>query len=353
MKEFTTHIGGERTIRAECGLLSRAGGELTLFGNDRRVAVLADRRTFSLHGPVLINSLTAAGYRPMPFLFRATERRKSPATLRAVLSFFAKKDMDKEDIVLCLGGEVLSDIGLMAASLYRGGLRTVLCPTTLTAQLLTSTGIECAVNFRGRRNCVGLSRVPELVLIDPSLLSASPKKEIACGMAYLIQYAMIADRALFDSLIEESQTPDLSELVPRCIEETLKLCEGDSAGQNNRGLLRFGHTLADSLVMTSRGRIPGGYALSIGMAELTRAAGNTGLCDRLLAEKLVALLRKFHLPTVSPYPIRRLLSRLIKDRKAKEGEMTVVIPLRPGTCEARVFRVAEAYRLFASSSPSV
>ncbi len=351
MKEFLTHIGGDRSIRVEDGLLNRVGGELAAFGKNCRVAILSDRRTFSLHGPALVNSLTAAGYRPMPFLFRATERRKDPASLRAVLSFFSKKDVEGSDIVLCLGGEVVADVGLLAASLYRGGLRTVLFPTTLGAQIRVAT-VGCAVNFGARKDCLSLLRAPELVLVDPSLLSTLSKKQLACGMAELIRHAMIADRALFDSLTEESGAPDLGALVPCCIEEKLKIFEDLTDGRGDRRLLQFGHTLADSLETTSRGRIPHGYAVAIGMAEVTRAAARAGICEGLLSKKLDLLLRKNGLPTASPYPIKRLLTRLIKDKKAKEGDVTLILPLRPGVCEVRAIPVAEAYRFFTAAEPS-
>jgi len=56
------------------------------------------------------------------FTFPAGEASKNPGTLLELLTFFAKQELTREDVVIALGGGVTGDLAGLAASLYlRGG----------------------------------------------------------------------------------------------------------------------------------------------------------------------------------------------------------------------------------------
>lgn len=57
-----------------------------------------------------------------------------------------------------------------------------------------------------------------------------------------------------------------------------------------------------------------------------------GYCKEEVLEKLIALLKKYHLPTEVPYPASALLDIVKSDKKTMGSTVTLIVPEKIGRC---------------------
>src|SRR5699024_1528132 len=100
----------------------------------------------------------------------------------------------RDDAVIGLGGGVTGDMAAFAASVYMRGIKYIAVPTTLLSMVDSSVGGKTAVDLKNGKNLAGTFYQPSLVLIDSDFLKTLSQEQIACGMAEVIKYGMIADK---------------------------------------------------------------------------------------------------------------------------------------------------------------
>jgi 5-deoxy-5-amino-3-dehydroquinate synthase len=105
------------------------------------------------------------------------ERAKSLATVEDVCRFMARADMHRGDVVVSVGGGVVSDVAGYAASSYHRGIAVIHVPTTLLAQVDAAIGGKTGVNIPEGKNLVGSFWQPTAVLCDTDTLSSLPVRE--------------------------------------------------------------------------------------------------------------------------------------------------------------------------------
>ena len=75
------------------------------------------------------------------------ERFKSLGTLAKALAFFSETGLERNDVVVALGGGVVGDVAGFAAAVYLRGIPYIQAPTTLLAQIDSSVGGKTGVNL--------------------------------------------------------------------------------------------------------------------------------------------------------------------------------------------------------------
>ena len=113
------------------------------------------------------------------------------------------KKLNRDAVVLALGGGVIGDIAGFAAACYQRGIGCVQIPTTLLAQVDSSVGGKTGVNHSGGKNLIGAFHQPLAVIADTDTLSTLPDRELAAGLAEVIKYGCIADLGFLDWLDAE------------------------------------------------------------------------------------------------------------------------------------------------------
>ncbi|MBQ1260645.1 MAG: iron-containing alcohol dehydrogenase, partial [Clostridia bacterium] len=104
------------------------------------------------------------------------ESSKSFERLSLLIDKMLDMGMDRTGCVIAVGGGVVGDLAAFAASVYMRGIDFYNIPTTLLAQVDSSVGGKCAVNFSGIKNIVGAFYPPRAVLIDTLTLKTLPKR---------------------------------------------------------------------------------------------------------------------------------------------------------------------------------
>jgi 2-epi-5-epi-valiolone synthase len=186
-------------------------------------------------------------------------------------------DLGRRDVLIALGGGVLSDTVRLAASLIRRGTPHLCVPTTLIGQIDAAIGIKGGVNFQGSKSYLGCFHPPEAVFIDSSLLASLPRPALSDGFAEALKLALGYDRDLFELIADHGrdlvhsgfQTPAPSRdfLLGRCIALTLQGLQEDlwEVGTLRR-TLDFGHSFSPLIEARSGFVVSHGQAVAIDIA---------------------------------------------------------------------------------------
>ena len=315
------------------GLLERTGELLRPLTGAEKVALVCGDRVYPLYAARVVSALERAGFCVSVKLIPHGEENKTLAVYGEILDFMCQNELGREDLVIALGGGVTGDLAGFAAATYQRGCGFVQIPTTLLAAVDASVGGKCAVDLPGGKNQAGCFYQPLAVLCDTESFSTLPPEELRCGLAEVVKYGVLFDRALFDSLRAGDILPRAEELVASCVEHKRRIVERDETERGERQLLNLGHSFGHAVERCSGYSLPHGEAVSIGLAMIARAAAKRGLCSGESAREIVTLLHALSLPTESPFSAAALFEALRHDKKRAGETLTLVVPREIGRCE--------------------
>ena len=107
------------------------------------------------------------------------ERAKSLATVEEICRSMARGDMHRSDVVVAVGGGVVTDVAGYAASSYHRGTAVINVPTTLLGQIDAAIGGKTGVNLPEGKNLVGSFWQPLGVFCDTETLASLPEARMA------------------------------------------------------------------------------------------------------------------------------------------------------------------------------
>ena len=267
---------------------------------ERGVFVLADEKAWSLHGRALV------GLEAAPRLeIAGGEGAKSMVQLEGVLDALTKSGLSRASTVITFGGGSISDLGGLAASLFKRGVDVVHCPTTLLAQVDAAVGGKTAINLRLGKNLAGTVHQPRGVFADPAVLRTLPAEEWSSGLGEALKTALLGGEESLRNL--EALSPELahpqseatSALVADCVQTKARIVAADPLEQGPRRVLNLGHTFAHAIEhCAGYGTIPHGVAVAVGISLALEASAAMGLLeDRGLPERVRKLQEALGLPS--------------------------------------------------------
>jgi len=342
---FIRTAGGRYTVQVGAGLLQKLPAQLREHFPHSRFAVVTDEHVAPLYATELADGLLGVGADYRLFTVAPGEGSKSMGTLAHLLSDLAQHNFTRSDVIVALGGGIVGDLAGFAAAVYLRGVPVVQVPTTLLAQIDSAVGGKTAVNLPEGKNLAGAFYQPSMVCADTETLSTLPEAVFSEGMAELIKAALIRDADMFERLergsVVTSSSPELMELVSRCVDIKRSVVEADERDTGERMVLNFGHTIAHSIekICAWRGwNMSHGRAVALGMAAITRAGERMGLTQEGTAERVIAVLQKYGLPyDISEYDTDELLRGIAVDKKNLASKLNLVLISEPG--EAFLHRI--------------
>ncbi|MCB1578036.1 MAG: 3-dehydroquinate synthase [Xanthomonadales bacterium] len=262
------------------------------------------------------------------------EQHKTLDNVARVFDALAAIGASRDATLIALGGGVIGDLGGFAAACWMRGIDFVQMPTTLLAMVDSSVGGKTGVNLAAGKNLVGAFHQPRAVFIDTRTLATLPRREYLAGLAEVVKYGAIGDAAFFtwieqhvDALLARDEAA-LDEAIARSCRHKAGVVARDERELGERALLNFGHTFGHAIeVEAGYGELLHGEAVAIGMVLAARLSANLGRASAADAERLVALLRRFDLPTRLPAgcPPERLLERMRLDKKSVSGQLRLIL----------------------------
>jgi 3-dehydroquinate synthase len=229
------------------------------------------------------------------------ESSKSLAQVEILLRHLAQQKLPRSGTIVVLGGGVVGDIAGFVAATYLRGINFVQIPTTLLAMVDSSVGGKTGVNLPEGKNLVGAFHQPKLVVADLDTLATLPKREFAAGMAEVIKYGLIRDRALFERVAKgvKPNDADLPEIIEKCVQIKARIVEHDEfETKGERALLNFGHTIGHAIEKaTGYTRYLHGEAIAIGMRAAAWLSVGQASLSEADAKQIEEALKANQLPT--------------------------------------------------------
>ena len=342
----TVHVPlGNRSYDIQIGtdLLRNLGPECVPLSLRGRCAIISDKNVVRRFGQAAQRSLSQAGFEPTLITVPPGETAKSLKSVQFCYDQLAAARLERKSFIVALGGGVVGDLAGFVAATYLRGMAFVQVPTTLLAQVDSSVGGKVGVNLRAGKNLVGSFHQPRLVLCDLSTLRTLPQREYRAGLAEVIKYGIIYDRALFESLeralpaLLKREPQAIAEVVARCCQIKAEVVQQDETESGLRAILNFGHTIGHGLEAISRyGKYLHGEAISIGQVAAARMSRSLlGLPDDE-AERIENLFKHAGLPTrvpLSRLQRQKLFAAMSLDKKVSGGELKFVLARRIGEVE--------------------
>ena len=303
------------------------------------VAIVTDENVAQAHLESLTQTLDSAGISHVTKIMPPGEASKSFTGLETLVDWLLDNKVERQDMVIALGGGVIGDLTGFAASTLRRGVRFTQIPTTLLAQVDSSVGGKTGINVPQGKNLVGAFHQPSLVLADLDVLQTLPDREFRAGYAEIVKYAAICDRPFFDWLesnldaLKNRDSQALSYAIAKSCQTKADIVAQDEKEHGARALLNLGHTFAhayENLTGYSDNLLHG-EAVGLGMAQAARLSVDLGLCPETDAQALVNHLASAGLPISQTdvkggsFEATNLVNAMAQDKKVNQGVMTFIL----------------------------
>jgi len=231
-----------------------------------------------------------------------------------VFEALSEYQIGRKDLVINLGGGVVTDMGGFIASIFKRGIDFINIPTTLLSMVDASIGGKTGIDLGPYKNQLGTFTNPKALFIDIVFLQTLPAEELMNGYAEMLKHALIADANYWEELISITTLDDLvnNDLIKTSIDIKNTIVLSDPKEANNRKKLNFGHTIGHGLegYFLDKEPISHGYAVGLGM----------------LAESYIAFKRSI-LEEEKWLDIERVLTSVFPKIEIKENEIPAIIEL--------------------------
>jgi len=325
------------------GLLAELGSRIAALKPGASAAIVTDETVAARHLEAAEAALAAAGIRAVPIVVPAGEASKSWDRLQDVCDRLLDARIERNDVVIALGGGVVGDLSGFAAAILRRGLDVVQVPTTLLAQVDSSVGGKTGINSRHGKNLVGAFHQPILVIADTALLDTLPAREFRAGYAELAKFGLLGDAGFFAWL--EANWQDVfaggSSSGSFAREHAIAVaCRGkagivarDERETGERALLNLGHTFGHAFEAAAgfSEKLLHGEAVALGIVCAFEFSTRLGLLPTNDAGRVAHHLAAVGLPTrLSDVPALRttadaLMKLIAQDKKVQRGKLNFIL----------------------------
>lgn len=295
----------------------------------RKVAIITHPQIAKLYAEPIQDHLNAR-----LITVESGEVHKSLTTLDKITQEMITAGLDRDSMVIALGGGVITDMGGFAAASFMRGIDYINVPTTLLAQCDAAIGGKTAVNHTLGKNLIGAFHQPQAVISDINTLLTLEPREITAGFAEVIKYGVIWDAA-FVHWLEQNNTAcchlephALTQMITRCAEIKAEIVSQDETDQGIRSILNFGHTFGHALEHLGHYQdILHGEAVAIGMCfEAEVSARVNGLTTEKIS-RIRHLLQSMNCPVDMKiqHNLSDLLQSMHRDKKKLRNKLRMIL----------------------------
>jgi 5-deoxy-5-amino-3-dehydroquinate synthase len=241
------------------------------------------------------------------------EAHKTLATIEGLMRGFARFGLTRHDVVIGVGGGMVTDVAGFAAACWHRGVPVVHVATTLLAMVDAAIGGKTGVNLPEGKNLVGAFWQPAGVVCDLDALATLPARERRSGDGEMAKYHFLTG--------DDLESMDLADRVARCVEIKADAVAADEREGGRRALLNYGHTLAHALEIAAAHRLTHGEAVGIGLVYAAELAAELGRIDRDRVAAHRDVVAGYGLATTIPDGLSadELVTLMGRDKKALDG----------------------------------
>ncbi len=242
------------------------------------------------------------------------ESAKTMRTVEELCRRFARVGLSRHDVVIGVGGGMVTDVAGFAAASYHRGVPVVHVATTLLGMVDAAIGGKTGVNLPEGKNLVGAFWQPSAVVCDLDALDTLPERERRCGLGEMAKYHFLTG----DDLL----AMDLVDRVARCVEIKADVVAADEREGGRRAILNYGHTLAHALETATDHTIAHGEAVAVGLVFAARLAARLGRIDAARVDEHLAVVEGeygLHASIPDGLDHGELVELMQRDKKALDG----------------------------------
>lgn len=330
-RSYSIHIGKD--------ILGLMGSELRTAGFDGKLSVISTPPIIEFYGKLVMDSLVDAGFEVFLEEVPDSEESKSLEMAGRLYDRFVAHGLERNSVLLALGGGVVGDLAGFVAATFKRGLPFIQVPTTLLSQVDSSIGGKVAVNHPLGKNLIGAFYQPSAVFVDIHTLRTLPRRDFVAGVAEVIRYGAVRDREFFAFL--ESNLSRLLNLDNEVIRHAIRtscaikariVTEDERETSGVRTILNYGHTIGHALeTLTDYKVYKHGEAVAIGMVYAARLASRIGVCSRKEADRQEDLISAAGLPTsLRDFDPKKIIHAMGQDKKIEGGKLRFVLTEKVG-----------------------
>ncbi len=304
--------------------------------SSQKKVIIVDENTHEKCLPFLITSFDALSEAEI-VLLPAGEENKQMDIAFHVWEALTEYQISRSDLIINLGGGMITDMGGFIASCYKRGVDFIHIPTSLLGMVDASIGGKTGINLGHFKNQIGVFSNPKAVFIDPRFLATLSENEMYSGYAEMLKHGFISSDDLVARVLEQMRSKDgvSIDLLHDCIAVKNEVVKKDPLEKKDRKILNFGHTIGhviEGYFMDSL-KITHGHAVAIGMAMESFLSMKMGKLQVEIYKEIEELLLSIYpLPKLTDLGIQQMTGMLINDKKNKEGKILCCLLNKIGDC---------------------
>lgn len=299
---------------------------------NRRICIVTDSNVMPLFGEETERLLSSCCREISTYVIPAGESSKTLNEIQKIYEHLIRHSLDRQDLLVALGGGVVGDMTGYAAATYLRGIRFVQIPTTLLSQVDSSIGGKTGVDFDSYKNMVGAFHQPSLVYMNLSALKTLPGEQFSCGMGEILKHGLIRSRSYYDWVWEHRKQisgRDLDALF-HMVEESCRIkrqvVEADPTEKGERALLNFGHTIGHAIEKMKNFTLLHGQCVGLGCLAAAYICRKRGLLGEEDWTRILETNRCFGLPvSFDGLDSRDILAATKHDKKMASGQIKFIL----------------------------
>jgi len=335
---------GERTYDIVIGrnVLPSLGERIAAVRPGARAVIITDRNVARHWLQPTEATLAGAGIAASRIIVEEGEGSKTYAGLEQVSEALIAARIERNDLVIALGGGVVGDLAGFAAAILRRGVDFVQVPTTLLAQVDSSVGGKTGINSPQGKNLIGAFHQPLLVIADTAVLDTLPPRQFRAGYAEVAKYGVLGDEAFFGWLeanhagVFKGGEAREHAIATSCRAKAAIVAR-DERETGERALLNLGHTFGHALEAATgfSDRLFHGEGVAIGMVLAAEFSAALGMISQAAAARVERHLAEVGLPThlqdIAGFAQEgladadALMTLMAQDKKVRRGRLTFIL----------------------------
>lgn len=324
------------------GVLASLGERVAALRPGVRTAIVTDRTVAKYWLEPTEASLAAAAIPTSRIVVEEGEISKTYAGLEKVSEALIAAKIERNDLVIALGGGVVGDLAGFAAAILRRGVDFVQVPTSLLAQVDSSVGGKTGINSPQGKNLLGAFHQPVLVIADTAVLDTLSPRQFRAGYAEVAKYGVLGDEAFF-SWLEKNHSDIVKggsareHAIATSCRAKAAIVSRDERETGERALLNLGHTFGHALEAATgfSDRLFHGEGVAIGMTLAAHFSAKLGMVGEADAARVERHLIDAGLPTrlqdIAGFAQEgladadALMALMAQDKKVKRGKLTFIL----------------------------
>lgn len=307
---------------------------------EHRIIIMVDENTHDNCLEHLITSFNQLEQAEI-ILLPIGEENKVIEVCYQVWQAFTEYGFGRKDLVINVGGGVVTDMGGFIASIFKRGMTFVNIPTTLLGMVDASIGGKTGIDMDNFKNQLGTFSHPKIIFIDTRFLQTLPEEEIFNGYAEMLKHSLIQDKNLWDKIktIHSEEELTKEEVIYSSVKIKTDIIDQDPKEGGLRKILNFGHTIGHGLesYFLDKTPISHGHAVALGMCAESYISWKQNRISKdefLEIEKTITA--SFPMISLDANDVEKVIEFMHHDKKNESGKILCSLLNGIGNCDYNI-----------------